>query len=299
LKKLMLLKPSHWIVKLPMAYPTKRLAGKMKGMFPWKRRLSYFARIVPQRILDRRHLSRIISDKRHLSTSEDSKEEVRTPRKSSRVSSIIQGFTKEERLEACLLLVDNEHIMAPEKLSEENLEARLKKMFQNADTDGDGDLTQEEFDSWFRRGLDSSTQRFPFDEPRRITADEESQDKVERPTDEQLRAYSLRVALPFFGFGFIDNSLMIMCGDLIDLTLSQRFGVSMLFSAGLGNVFADSFGVYTSDLIEKFSGRFTPKSGRLTSNQLAMKCTRRRKTIFRIVGISTGCCAGLLPLLFL
>jgi len=281
-----------------MSYPTKRLAGKIKGIFPRKRRLSYFSRMWPPRKLDRRHLSKILVDKRHLSTS-DSEEHVRTPRKSSRVSAIIQGFTKEERLEACLLLVDNEHIMAPEKLSEENLQARLKKMFESADTDGDGDLTQEEFDEWFKKGLDSSTQRFPFDEPSRMTADEESEDKVERPTKAQLRAYSFRVALPFFGFGFIDNSVMIMCGDLIDITLSQRFGVSMLFSAGLGNVFADSVGVYSSDLIEKVSGKLTPKSRQMTRQQRRMKCTTRRKTIFRIVGISTGCCAGMLPLLFL
>jgi len=286
------------MIKLPMAYPTKRIAGIVKGMFPWKRQLSYYPPKVNQRTLDRRQLSRIILEKRHLSTS-DSPEHVRTPRKSSRVSTIIQGFTKEERLEACLLLVDNEHIMAPEKLSEEILEARLKKMFENADTDGDGDLTQEEFDSWFRRGLDSSTQRFTFDEPGKITADEESQEKVEPPTKAELRAYSLRVALPFFGFGFIDNSIMILCGDLVDLTLSQRFGVSMLFSAGLGNVFADSLGVYTSDLIEKTSNKISPKSGKLTPNQQMMKCTRRRKTIFRIVGISTGCLAGMFPLLFL
>jgi len=287
------------MIKLPVACPTKRIAGTMKVMYPWNRRLSYFGLKVPQRILDRRHPSSIILEKRHVSTA-DSTEQVATLRKSSRVRTIIQGFTKEERLEACLLLVDNEHIMAPERLSEEDLEARLKKMFQNADTDGDGDLTREEFESWFRRGLDSSTQRFTFDESSTITAaEEESQDKMQPPTEAELRAYSLRVALPFFGFGFIDNSLMIMSGDLIDLTLSQKFGVSMLFSAGLGNVFADSLGVYTSDMIEKMSGKISPKSGKLTANQRRMKCTRRRKTIFRIVGISTGCLAGMFPLLFL
>jgi len=285
------------MIKLPLAYPTKRIAGIMKGMFPWKRQLSYYPPKVPRRTLDRRKLPQITLEKRHLSTP-DSTEQVRTPRKSSRVSTIIQGFTKEERLEACLLLIDNENIITPEKLSEEIVEARLKKMFENADTDGDGDLTQEEFESWFRRGLDSSTQRFTFDEPGKITADEESQDKVEPPTKKELRAYSLRVALPFFGFGFIDNSIMILCGDLIDLTLSQRFGVSMLFSAGLGNVLADSLGVYTSDLIEKTSGKVSPKS-KLTPNQRMMKCTRRRKTIFRVVGICTGCLAGMFPLLFL
>jgi len=193
-----------------------------------------------------------------------------------------------------LLLVDN---APPEKLSEEYVQLRLKKMFELADTDGDGDLTQEEFDSWFRKGLDSSTKRFPFDALTKPTTDYE--EKVERPTDAQLRAYSFRVALPFFGFGFIDNFLMLTFGDIIDLTLSQKFGVSMLFSAGLGNVFADSVGAYSSDLIEKVSDRFTPKSAKLTHEQLMMRSVRRRNTIFRIVGISTGCVVGMIPLLFL
>jgi len=228
-------------------------------------------------------------DRRHLSFSAGE-----IPRKSSRVSTVIQGFTKEERLEACLLLVDND---PPEKLNEENLETRLKKMFESADTDNDGDLTQEEFESWFRRGLDSSTKRFPFDALVKQGSDEE--ERVERPTNAQLRAYSFRVALPFFGFGLIDNFLMLMFGDIIDLTLSQKFGVSMLFSAGLGNVFADSIGAYSSDLIERVSKTFTPRTAKLTHKQLMLKSVRNRNTIFRIVGISSGCVAGMFPLLFL
>jgi len=266
-----------------MSHRSNKPVRKMKGMFQRKRRFPHTVRIPPRSwILDRRHLSTSMM------------QETKVERKSSRVSTIIQGFTKEERLEACLLLVDND---PPEKLSEENLEVRLKKMFESADTDGDGDLTQEEFDSWFRKGLDSSTKRFPFDAVVKQSTD--TKDKVERPTKEQIRAYSFRVALPFFGFGLIDNFLMLTFGDIIDLTLSQKLGVSMLFSAGLGNVFADSVGAWTSDIIEKFSDKFTPKSAKLTHEQLMMKSVRRRNTIFRIVGISSGCVVGMFPLLFL
>jgi len=228
------------------------------------------------------------------SVGEDPCEQNQPRRRVSKVRDIIQGFTKAERLEATLLLVDNNG-----QENEENLEARLKKMFEAADTDGDGDLTQDEFDSWFRKGLDNSTQRFPFDDNLTLPSAEEEEIKAERPTKEQLRAYSFRVALPFFGFGFIDNSLMIMCGDLIDLTLSEKFGVSMLFSAGLGNVFADSVGVYTSDVIEKFATRISPPKAKFTPQQRMLKSVRRRKSIFRVVGITTGCLAGMLPLLFL
>jgi len=265
-----------------MSHRSKKPIRKMKGMFQRKRRFPHTVRIPPRAwILDRRHFSTSLM------------QETKVERK-SRVSTIIQGFTKEERLEACLLLVDND---PPEKLSEENLEVRLKKMFESADTDNDGDLTQEEFDSWFRKGLDSSTNRFPFDAVVKQSTD--TKDRVEGPTKEQIRAYSFRVALPFFGFGLIDNFLMLTFGEFIDLTLSQKLGVSMLFSAGLGNVFADSVGAWTSDIIEKFSDKFTPKSAKLTHEQLMMKSVRRRNTIFRIVGISSGCVVGMFPLLFL
>ena len=41
-------------------------------------------------------------------------------------------------------------------------------------------------------------------------------------------------AIPFVGFGIIDNAVMIMAGDYIDCTIGVALGISTMAAAGLG-----------------------------------------------------------------
>ncbi|CAE8677847.1 unnamed protein product, partial [Polarella glacialis] len=50
-------------------------------------------------------------------------------------------------------------------------------------------------------------------------APEASLQDVPEPSEQQLRMLGFASALPFIGFGFLDNFLMICLGDLIDGTL--------------------------------------------------------------------------------
>ena len=45
--------------------------------------------------------------------------------------------------------------------------------------------------------------------------------EVLRPTRSELRQLAYHNSLPFIGFGFLDNFIMIVAGEYIDLTLGK------------------------------------------------------------------------------
>ena len=59
---------------------------------------------------------------------------------------------------------------------------------------------------------------------------------VTPPTPSQLRMVMLRNAVPFVGFGFIDNFIMLVAGERIDTSIGVAFCTSTLFAAGIGNL---------------------------------------------------------------
>lgn len=182
---------------------------------------------------------------------------------------------------------------APE--TEFELHKRINRIFDKADTNSDGYISREEFHMWYKKVCSyeaKSSEVIPSE-------------IVEPPTKAQLDAYSWRVMIPFFAFGFIDNFLMIMCGECIDIGLSQKFACSMMISAGLGNAFSDAVGVLASDTIDRVTGRVDDAMGTalatpmMNEKQLRLKVVKRRKTIFQTVGIVAGCLVGMFPLIFI
>jgi hypothetical protein len=57
--------------------------------------------------------------------------------------------------------------------------------------------------------------------------------------------------LPFVGFGFLDNFLMLSFGEVIEANLATKFAISTMTCAAIGNIFADGMSVGFSDLIER------------------------------------------------
>jgi ABC-type multidrug transport system fused ATPase/permease subunit len=43
------------------------------------------------------------------------------------------------------------------------------------------------------------------------------------------------VMVGMFFFGFIDNFILVIAGDIVDNTIAAAFGFSTMFSAGIGN----------------------------------------------------------------
>jgi len=119
------------------------------------------------------------------------------------------------------------------------------------------------------------------------------------PKTRQLLSLSAFVAVPFFGFGFADNLIMIVCGDLIDAKFGTALGLTTLAAAGLGNWVSDVVGLSLGDAIERAASKLGLSNGGLSPAQEKMSSAKLTTLVAKIIGISLGCFAGMIPLLFL
>ena len=71
-----------------------------------------------------------------------------------------------------------------------------------------------------------------------------------RPTNQQLLTTAIASGIPFVGFGFCDNAIMLMAGERIEASLGVAFGITTLAAAGLGNLISDVVGLGLADTIE-------------------------------------------------
>ena len=56
------------------------------------------------------------------------------------------------------------------------------------------------------------------------------QSSSNKPTAGELKQLAYHNSLPFIGFGFLDNFIMIVAGEYIDLTLGAKLGISTMVS---------------------------------------------------------------------
>jgi len=124
-------------------------------------------------------------------------------------------------------------------------------------------------------------------------------DVVQRPSGSQLRGVAMLNAIPFIGFGFLDNFIMIVAGDYIDLTIGVTLGISTMAAAALGNLISDVAGVGSAWYVESLSAKVGIKAPVLTPEQLSMGATTWCIYLGRALGVSIGCFLGMMPLLFL
>jgi len=118
------------------------------------------------------------------------------------------------------------------------------------------------------------------------------------PTSRQLKIYGLQHLIPFIGFGFFDNAIMLIFGDLVDAKLGVSLGISTLAAAGMGNLVSDVFGLWISGLIETAGAAMgLPEHGLTNEQQLDLR-VRILKNTSMIVGISVGCILGMFPLAY-
>jgi len=118
------------------------------------------------------------------------------------------------------------------------------------------------------------------------------------PTKRQLMLIGVSNALPFVGFGFLDNAIMIVAGEYIDITIGQAFGISTMAAAALGNMISDMAGIGLAGYVEVLASGLGIEEPHLTAQQLMMKSTRFANYGGRAIGIMFGCILGMFPLLF-
>lgn len=161
--------------------------------------------------------------------------------------------------------------------------------FGKADKDGDGQVTSEELDAWLKNVA----------KVRNDTKEKETISEKLQLSPLQTRRLLLISCIPFIGFGFLDNAIMIVAGDLIEANFGVLLGLSTLAAAGLGNLLSDIFGLAFGDVVEKWARRLGVKDPKLTLKQMSLPQTKRLQLFGSSVGITIGCLLGMLPLLFM
>ncbi len=128
---------------------------------------------------------------------------------------------------------------------------------------------------------------------------EDDAETVRPPTLNELYHLALHQSLPFIGFGFLDNLIMILAGDYIDHTLGAALGITTMAAAGLGNAISDVFGIGSAWYVERWTSRLGVRPPPLTIEQLELSSARLAANIGRALGVATGCVIGMAPLLFI
>lgn len=120
-----------------------------------------------------------------------------------------------------------------------------------------------------------------------------------KPTSRQLWLMALNNSIPFVGFGFLDNAIMIAAGEYIDLTVGATLGITTMAAAGIGNMISDVFGIGLAGYVEVLASRLGIPEANLSAAQLNMKSTRIASYGGRAAGIIIGCFIGMFPLLLI
>ncbi|CAB1351079.1 unnamed protein product [Coregonus sp. 'balchen'] len=118
-------------------------------------------------------------------------------------------------------------------------------------------------------------------------------------TQAQIRYVLLHNAIPFIGFGFLDNAIMIAAGTHIELSIGVTFGISTMAAAALGNLVSDLAGLGLAGYVEVLASRLGMQVPDLTPKQADMWQTRVSSHMGKGIGVTIGCILGMFPLLFL
>ncbi|TMS18175.1 Transmembrane protein 65 [Larimichthys crocea] len=119
------------------------------------------------------------------------------------------------------------------------------------------------------------------------------------PTAAQIRYVLFHNALPFVGFGFLDNAIMIAAGTQIELSIGVTLGISTMAAAALGNLVSDLAGLGLAGYVEALASKLGMQVPDLTPKQVDMWQTRLSSHMGKGIGVSIGCILGMFPLFFL
>ncbi|NWR34594.1 TMM65 protein, partial [Tachuris rubrigastra] len=127
-----------------------------------------------------------------------------------------------------------------------------------------------------------------------------AQEKLEvaPPSPGQLRHVFFHNALPFVGFGFLDNAIMIAAGTQIELSIGVVLGISTM--AGKSKIVFCLFSCCCSlaGYVEALASRLGLSIPDLTPKQADMWQTRLSAHLGKAIGVTIGCILGMFPLLF-
>jgi len=106
-------------------------------------------------------------------------------------------------------------------------------------------------------------------------------------------------AVPMVGFGFMDNTIMIHAGDIIDEHVGLYLGLSTLASAAMGQVLSDFSGVCFGGSIEAAASKLGLPHPDFSASQRHLPSVKFVGTAGAAIGVLVGCIFGMTNLLFL
>uniref|UniRef100_A0A8D3AQX4 Transmembrane protein 65 n=1 Tax=Scophthalmus maximus TaxID=52904 RepID=A0A8D3AQX4_SCOMX len=118
-------------------------------------------------------------------------------------------------------------------------------------------------------------------------------------TPAQIRYVLFHNALPFVGFGFLDNAIMIAAGTQIELSIGVTLGISTMAAAALGNLVSDLAGLGLAGYVEALATKLGMQVPDMTPKQADMWQTRVSSHMGKAIGVTIGCILGMFPLFFL
>ncbi|XP_014476285.1 PREDICTED: uncharacterized protein LOC106745305 isoform X2 [Dinoponera quadriceps] len=121
-------------------------------------------------------------------------------------------------------------------------------------------------------------------------------ENVAEPSTKELVLVAIANAIPFVGFGFLDNFIMIIAGDQIEVMLNAKFPISTMAAAALGNTVSDVIGIGSVHYVEMFAQKVGFEAPKLTLTQLNLPRTRVAANVGRVIGVTIGCLIGMTPI---
>lgn len=97
-------------------------------------------------------------------------------------------------------------------------------------------------------------------------------------------------AVPFVGFGFLDNFIMISAGDYIEHVFGTIFCLSTMAAAGLGNTISDVVGIGSAHYIERGCEIMGLRPPKLSTIQMEMKISRSCANWVSLLGVKKTLC---------
>ncbi|XP_031849623.1 uncharacterized protein LOC116434887 isoform X2 [Nomia melanderi] len=116
------------------------------------------------------------------------------------------------------------------------------------------------------------------------------------PSTKNLVLVAIANAIPFIGFGFLDNFIMIIAGDQIETMLNKKFPISTMAAAALGNTVSDIIGIGSVHYVELFAQKIGFQAPKLTSIELNLPKTKLAANVGRVIGVTIGCIIGMSPI---
>merc|ERR1719401_3125071 len=124
----------------------------------------------------------------------------------------------------------------------------FQEVFKDLDEDNSGCISKTEFKRYVTKILPKMQQK----------------SEAAPPTTRQLVLFALNSAIPFVVFGCLDNSIMIVGGDVVDDLIGSWLHLSTLACAAVANTFADVLGISVGNSVEALTVRLGLPEAELT-----------------------------------